>query len=101
MSGQALGGIFAAVANIISILLSADESSSAFIYFLLGSGSLLLSFIIVTFGLPRLIFFKFHAAEGGSIYRFVENYPPQARIRPESGIGKNSQWAVFKKVSSC
>jgi len=92
--GQALGGIFAAVANIISIFLAANELTSALIYFTLGSTSLFISFLVVIF-LPKLIFFKFHSGEKG-IYRWVENYPPEALIRPE--VRKTSSWIILKKV---
>lgn len=44
ISGQALGGIFAAVANILSIALGASPTQSAFIYFLAADVTLVLSF---------------------------------------------------------
>lgn len=94
-TGQALGGVFAAVANIISIFMAANDLTSALIYFILGSVSLFISFILVLI-LPKLIFYKFHSGEKG-IYRWVENYPPEALIRPEPT--KPNSWVVLKKVS--
>lgn len=79
----------------MSIILAADQTTSAFIYFILGSSSLLVSFLIVTFILPRLLFYRFHIGEK-SIYRWIENYPPEALIQPE--IKATSLWTVFKKV---
>ena len=73
--GQALGGIFAAVANILSIFLAADQLTSAFLYFLLGSFSLFISLLLSIF-LPKIIFYKFYLGEKGGPFRWVENYPP-------------------------
>lgn len=46
ISGQALGGIFAALANIISIALGASPTQSAFIYFLAADVTLILAFVM-------------------------------------------------------
>ena len=46
ISGQALGGIFAALCNIITIALGASAIQSAFLYFLAADFTLLLSFVL-------------------------------------------------------
>ena len=46
ISGQALGGIFASVANIISIALAANPVESAFIYFLAADITLVIALIL-------------------------------------------------------
>jgi hypothetical protein len=72
---------------------------SAFIYFLLGCASLFFS-VCASVYLPRTLFFKFFT--GGKFhqpYRFIENYPPQARIRPSDLQRTGNMWIVFKKVT--
>ncbi|CAG7706164.1 unnamed protein product [Allacma fusca] len=96
MSGQALGGIFAAVANIVSIFLAADQITSAFLYFLVGSLCLLNSLICVIY-IPRCIFYKFYLGEKGGPFRWVENYPPEAMLTPRSNFRVDFK-EVFKKV---
>ncbi len=46
ISGQALGGIFAALANIMSIAVGASPTQSAFIYFLAADVTLIISFVL-------------------------------------------------------
>ncbi|XP_052106843.1 equilibrative nucleoside transporter 3-like isoform X2 [Mytilus californianus] len=45
MSGQAVGGIFAAVANLITIAVGTDVSESAFIFFLIATGWTLITML--------------------------------------------------------
>ena len=54
-----------------------------------------LSFLIVSFVLPKLLFYRFHIGEK-SIYRWIENYPPEALIRPP--VRQSALWTVFAKV---
>lgn len=44
ISGQALGGIFASIASILSIAVGASPTQSAFLYFLAADITLLFSF---------------------------------------------------------
>ncbi|CAL8138118.1 unnamed protein product [Orchesella dallaii] len=100
MSGQALGGIFAACANILSIFLGADQVRSALIYFVLGSGSLLFSLCVAVI-LPKTIFYKFYVGDRThQAYRWIENYPPEARLRPPEVKRVKSWMFIFKKVWS-
>jgi len=72
---------------------------SAFIYFLLGSGSLLLSLGISIY-LPKTLFYKFYMGDKShQAYRWIENYPPQARIRPNDTRKVQSMFSIFKKVA--
>ncbi|VDI02628.1 solute carrier family 29 (equilibrative nucleoside transporter), member 1/2/3 [Mytilus galloprovincialis] len=45
MSGQAAGGIFAAVANIVTIAVGTNVSESAFIFFLIATGWTLITLL--------------------------------------------------------
>ena len=44
--GQALGGIFSSIANIVALAMSADEVSSAFIYFLVAVVVMILTLVV-------------------------------------------------------
>ncbi|GFG40730.1 hypothetical protein Cfor_04914, partial [Coptotermes formosanus] len=59
VSGQALGGIFAALAEITSLCLGASSTMSAFVYFMVANGMLLLS-LAAYLVLSRAVFFRFH-----------------------------------------
>lgn len=59
VSGQALGGVFTAGAEVISITFATDPTISAFVYFLVGTGMLVLSLILYIM-VSRTLFFKFH-----------------------------------------
>lgn len=83
------------------LLLFSDQVKSAFIYFLLGSASLFFS-VCASVYLPRTLFFKFYTGgKSHQPYRFIENYPPQARIRPNETRKAKGMWIVFKKVFAC
>jgi len=60
ISGQALGGIFAALCNIITIALGASAIQSAFLYFLAADFTLLLSFVLYIY-LSSTDFFLYYA----------------------------------------
>ncbi|GLH05598.1 Equilibrative nucleoside transporter 3 [Gryllus bimaculatus] len=62
VSGQALGGIFAALAEIASLCLGASSTKSAFVYFMVANGMLILSLIAYVI-LARAVFFRFHMAD--------------------------------------
>ncbi|CRK93626.1 CLUMA_CG007156, isoform A [Clunio marinus] len=59
MSGQALGGVFTALAEVISITFTTAPTVSAFIYFMVGTGMLVLSLFLYLF-VSKTLFFKFH-----------------------------------------
>lgn len=59
MSGQALGGIFAAVSEIISLTFGAAPKTTAFVYFNIGNFTLIISLILYIV-MSKTIFFKFY-----------------------------------------
>lgn len=59
IGGQALGGIFAAVSQIIALAIGASSVHSAFVYFMVGNVMLLISFIMYVI-LSKTVFFKYH-----------------------------------------
>lgn len=71
VSGQALGGIFASVCEIVSLSLGVDATLSALVYFIIGVAVLILS-IIAYIALTRTVFFKYHVL---SVDEAEENYP--------------------------
>lgn len=62
VGGQALGGIFAAIAQIISLAIGASSVHSAFVYFMVGNILLFISFILYIV-LSKTIFFKYHISD--------------------------------------
>lgn len=59
MSGQALGGIFAAVAEIISLKFGAAPKTTAFVYFNIGNFTLLISLVLYIV-MSKTLFYKFY-----------------------------------------
>lgn len=59
IGGQALGGIFTALAEVISITFATDPIISAFIYFLVGT-VILVAAIILYISMSKTLFFKYH-----------------------------------------
>ncbi|XP_055594701.1 equilibrative nucleoside transporter 1-like [Uranotaenia lowii] len=61
VSGQALGGIFTALADVIAISFGAPATATAFVFFIIGTVVLLLSLILYLI-MSRTLFFKYHTA---------------------------------------
>lgn len=59
MSGQALGGVFTALAEVVSITFTTAATASAFIYFLVGTMWLVASLVLYLL-VSKTFFFKFH-----------------------------------------
>lgn len=59
MSGQALGGVFTALAEVASITYTTAATVSAFVYFLFGTLWLVLSLVLYLM-VSKTLFFKFH-----------------------------------------
>lgn len=59
MSGQALGGVFTALAEVVSLTFTTAATVSAFIYFLVGTAMLVLSLALYLM-VSKTLFFKFH-----------------------------------------
>lgn len=66
VSGQALGGVFTAIAEIVVITFSANESRSAFIFFIIGNVLLALSLIVYLI-LPRTKHFRYYTVDKWSM----------------------------------
>lgn len=59
IGGQALGGIFAALAQIGSLAVGASSTHSALVYFVIGNLTIILT-IICYVVLEKSVFFKYH-----------------------------------------
>ncbi|XP_076252806.1 equilibrative nucleoside transporter 1 [Rhynchophorus ferrugineus] len=59
IGGQALGGIFAAIAEIISLAIGASSTHSALVYFIIGNITIAFS-IVCYVVLVKTVFFKYH-----------------------------------------
>ncbi|KAJ8927108.1 hypothetical protein NQ314_020381 [Rhamnusium bicolor] len=57
--GQALGGIFAAIAEIVSLSIGASSTHSALVYFIIGNITIVIA-IICYVVLEKTVFFKYH-----------------------------------------
>lgn len=62
VGGQALGGIFAAIAQIISLAIGISSTFSAFVYFMVGNLMILISLACYII-LSKTVFFKYHISE--------------------------------------
>jgi solute carrier family 29 (equilibrative nucleoside transporter), member 1/2/3 len=59
IGGQALGGVFTAAAEVMSLTFATDKIFSALIFFLIGTLMLIISLILYLF-VSQTLFFKFH-----------------------------------------
>lgn len=78
-SGQSLGGVFAALAAIVSLRLGASPEHSAFVYFMVADVFLVLS-IVCYLVLIRAVFFKYHMAPR-----------PQLSVQFEAGSSESEE----------
>ncbi|KRT78708.1 hypothetical protein AMK59_6961, partial [Oryctes borbonicus] len=62
IGGQALGGIFAAISQIIALAIGASSVHSAFVYFMVGNIMILLTLVCYII-LSKTVFFKYHLSE--------------------------------------
>lgn len=62
VSGQALGGIFAALAQIISLTFGASAKTSGFVYFMIGNFVLILSLVTYII-MSRTAYFRYFTVE--------------------------------------
>jgi equilibrative nucleoside transporter 1/2/3 len=79
LGGQALGGIFAALAEIASLSIGASSVHSAFVYFIIGNLTISISiacYVILT----KTVFFKFHLYERTITQNEFENELLRPRI---------------------
>lgn len=62
VSGQALGGVFTAIMEIMTITFASDPKASAFIFFTIGNILLILS-LIAYIVMARSVFFRYYTTE--------------------------------------
>lgn len=62
IGGQALGGIFAALAEIASLAIGASSTHSALVYFIIGNITIAVSIILYVV-LMKTVFFKYHVED--------------------------------------
>lgn len=62
VGGQALGGIFAALSQIVALAIGASSTHSAFVYFMIGNITLLVSLIMYII-VSKTVFFKYHISD--------------------------------------
>ncbi|CAH1403273.1 unnamed protein product [Nezara viridula] len=96
VSGQALGGIMAAVAEIVSLWLGASPLLSALVYFIMADAFIVISILSYIF-LASTVFFKFHSKElprQGSI-----QYEPVVELEKENPIVREICYTgILKKI---
>lgn len=80
MSGQALGGVFTALAEVASITYTTAATVSAFVYFLFGTLWLVLSLVLYLM-VSKTLFFKFHVNQS---HIKANNYSINADASPLS-----------------
>jgi len=93
MGGQAVAGIFAAIADIISKLLDKNRTNpqlSAFIYFLIASFVIALTAISYTllFKMPRMIYY----------FRRVERHSKKDLLKNKESTPKIPYWKIFLQI---
>lgn len=94
MGGQALGGIFAAIAEILSLAIGASSTHSAFVYFTIGNITIIIS-IILYIVLTKSIFFKYHLFEKGLEENDFRTTMTNSSIQTQTTFSYN---IIFKKM---
>ncbi|KAJ8946508.1 hypothetical protein NQ318_004643 [Aromia moschata] len=87
IGGQALGGIFAAVAEIVSLSIGASSTHAAFVYYVIGNVTIVIS-IICYVVLEKTVFFNYH---------FLE-HPDSNEFDSKSGSLDISYKVILKKM---
>ena len=90
VGGQALGGIFAALAQIAALTLDASSTRSALVYFIVGDFMVILTLISYII-LSRTVFFRYHTSEKTGI---TSNEFRNEMIRPRIVNHR----VIFKKI---
>ncbi|XP_046739541.1 equilibrative nucleoside transporter 1 isoform X2 [Diprion similis] len=101
MGGQALGGIFTALAEIGSLWIGASPVLSGLVYFIIGDVMLFLSLVAYMI-LEKAVFFKYHMLEDSSeslIASDRDNHIPGGNSQDVSyNEGTISYFKIFKKI---
>lgn len=69
IGGQALGGIFAALAEIAALAIGASSTHTALVYFVIGNITIVIA-IVCYFVLENTVFFKYHVTHHPEINSF-------------------------------
>lgn len=91
VSGQALGGIFAAIAEIISLTFGASPKTSGFVYFMIGNVVLLIS-LLAYITMSRTKYFHYFTVEKLAIAKRA-----QQAITVQA-VGEPNFYTVLKKI---
>nr|XP_023011796.1 equilibrative nucleoside transporter 3-like [Leptinotarsa decemlineata] len=75
IGGQALGGVFAALAQIASLSIGASSTHSALVYFIIGNLTIAIS-IFLYIMLEKSLFFKYYIADHAVINELLTNSLP-------------------------
>uniref|UniRef100_A0A182MLN2 Equilibrative nucleoside transporter n=1 Tax=Anopheles culicifacies TaxID=139723 RepID=A0A182MLN2_9DIPT len=105
VSGQALGGIFSAVADIIALTFASNPSTTAFVFFIVGCLVLLLS-LVAYIVMSKTLFFKYYTCSKTLMKSSLEADPATreicARLEPQFPVVMRkiwiygfSEWLVF------
>ncbi|XP_058120434.1 equilibrative nucleoside transporter 2-like [Anopheles ziemanni] len=105
VSGQALGGIFSALANIITLIYASNPSTTAFVFFTVGCLVLLFS-LVAYIVMSRTLFFKYYSCTKTLMKSSLEADPaardlcPRAEPRVFTILGKIwlygfVEWLIF------
>uniref|UniRef100_A0A182JJ50 Equilibrative nucleoside transporter n=1 Tax=Anopheles atroparvus TaxID=41427 RepID=A0A182JJ50_ANOAO len=105
VSGQALGGIFSALADIIALTFASNPTTTAFVFFIIGCLVLLLSLVAYVV-MSRTLFFKYYTCSKALMKSSLEADPgardlvPRVEPRFPTVLSKIwlygfSEWLVF------
>ncbi|XP_055640687.1 equilibrative nucleoside transporter 1 [Toxorhynchites rutilus septentrionalis] len=105
VSGQALGGIFSAAAAIIALTFGAPPTSTAFVFFIIGTLVLLIS-VILYIVMSKTLFFVYHTSSKSLMKSSLEVDEMSRQLLPQNsptffGVLRKmwllgfSEWLVF------
>lgn len=96
VSGQALGGILTAIAEIITLTFSTDALKSTWIFFLIGNVLLALS-LVAYIAVSRTKFFKYHIEVKSTVssYHLAEDEPNFRNVLSKMWLYGFTEWLVF------
>lgn len=90
VGGQALGGIFAAVAEILSLWVGASSVHSAFVYFMVGNFMIVVTLVLYLI-LAKSVFYKYHVSDKTGVAALGED---EQQVRPRIIC----YWTIYGKI---
>lgn len=94
VSGQALGGIFSAAADILALSFGAPPTSTAFVFFIVGTLVLLLTLIMYII-MSKTLFFKYHTASRTLMKSSLDVDGLSRELLPRA---EPTFWGVLRKI---